>query len=226
MGDDDGTTAAWHDQQVRQAIEDCWDALDEFDMERMYAADVRNRNPKADEDVQTSKIALHVTVMRLFRRIRPQINNHLSPDYWKDVDVYRDPETGRCLIRGLGSLEDYQARVREEIRMTEQRHATDREVTEWSAELLPARAYRRIVNLLAGACTELGYFQAPDPPRANYHIEAYPDGMPGRPDYEAPEGYDPEDPNPEEEPDEPHPATPAVRRAMENADEEVTAGGD
>jgi len=53
----------WHTRKVLESIEAVWDAVDEYNMERMYVAEVENRWPSKDEDVLTAKIHVHVHVI-------------------------------------------------------------------------------------------------------------------------------------------------------------------
>lgn len=217
--DTDDGGVPWHTRQVTEGMRQCWDALYEFDRRQMQAA-INDENPHGHPEVNEAKIALHASVMNQFRLLREQIKEHLSPDYWRDVDVYRDPDTGEVLIRGLGSLEDWQVRVYQTERTPDRAGEVNPDAeTHWDAQLLPPRAYNRIVNLLAGCATHLGYFEAPNPPRGAHQAEAYPDMGPG---YEEP----PEDFEEQADDDEVWAPTPAVRRAVENSDSEVSAFGD
>lgn len=172
------------ERKIVSAIEDARDTMDAFHFERMRAAAL-GENPYEDADVVDARVDVHVAVMRAFRRFRPQIREHLDPEFWREVVLYQSRD-GEVMVRGFKSLE----RLRDPVVIREntvsKTHGEDETVSEWGVEL-PGNArmefYERTIDLMGDAALYLGYVEAPDPPKTVYDVndggdEGLPEGVP------------------------------------------------
>jgi hypothetical protein len=156
-------------RRVVEAVEEAQDALDQWGMKRQRVAAIDGTDPDRDGDVYMAKVEMHARVTRAFRLLRPQIKEYL-PNYWLRAEIYderADPDSdGERVIIGMKTLEGFQERIVQTRTRVERRQKPDETKLNFNVELLPGKAYRRIINLFGECMEHLGYVSPPKKPEA------------------------------------------------------------
>lgn len=161
---------------VKEAVHRAQMAWNEYERIKRETAHL-GRDPNTSRRVVNQHGILHSAVMDAFNFLRSQIRYQL-PEFWNDIDVYRDPETGEILLEGMKSLERVRGETKVTTTVVENRHGPNGIEEKHEPVLLPPKACLRTIDLLRDAMVELGYTPPPKSRKQVSVMEAKPASEP------------------------------------------------